>query len=80
MQCGYDRAKIEGLFTEGPFVVYAKLNSMTWSGKLIMYANIMRRMAGFNGRGPERIVKMAFVNGFPNHISIAAWCTHYGDE
>lgn len=52
-------------------VAYAKLSSVVWSGESIdMYTNSIR-IAGFNGRVLETIVKMAFINGFANHISIA---------
>lgn len=50
-------------------------------GELIdMYGNSIRSMARFDGRSLEKIVKMAFINVFPNHISIALQqLPNYGD-
>ena len=47
---------------------------MKWTGEPVdVYANEVRRLAGlagFSGDGLERIVKLTFVNGFPDNISI----------
>ena len=47
-----------------------------------VFANSIRRLgglAGFENRGMRRIIKLAFVNGFPGHISIALQQLHGQD-
>lgn len=67
--------KLKEAFTEGSFVAYGKLSRMVWTGESVdVFANNIRRLAGlagFNGGGLRQMVKMAFINGFPDHISIA---------
>ena len=65
--------RLKEAFTEGPFEAYGKLVHMKWTGEPVdVYANEVRRLAGlagFSGDGLERIVKLTFVNGFPDNIS-----------
>ena len=73
-----DAAKIEErlteAFTDGPFVAWGKLSSYKWSGESVdIYANELRRLAGlagFESPGLETVVKLAFIGGFPNSISV----------
>ena len=54
---------------------YNKLSRICWAGKTIdVYVNEIRRLAGlssFAGKGLETAVKLAFVNGFPEDVSVA---------
>lgn len=67
-------ARLMEAFTDGPFVAYGKLVYMRWTGEQVdVYANEIRRLAGlagFKGEDLERIVKLTFVNGFPDRISV----------
>ena len=73
-----DAEKIEQrlveVFTDGPFVAYNKLISCRWSGESVdIYANELRRLAGlagFQGAGLDSVVKLQFVTGFPDSISM----------
>lgn len=54
------------VFTEDPFDAYAKLSKVPWSSESFeVYANSIRKMAGFIGKDLEKL-KMTFIN----HISI----------
>ena len=68
-------ARLKQAFTEGAFSSYSRLGSLKWVGEQVdVYANEIRRLAGlsgFKGEGLERIIKLTFVNGFPDHISVA---------
>lgn len=67
-------ARLKEAFTDGPFVAYRKLVQVKWTGEQVdVYANEIRRLAGlagFTGESLERLVKLTFVNGFPDSISI----------
>ena len=73
-----DPAKIKNhlkeAFCDGPFVAYAKLSSMKWGGEEVdVYANEIRRLAGlarFEGPPLEHIVKLTFINGLPDYMSV----------
>ena len=73
-----DPAKIKNrlkeAFCDGPFVAYAKLSSMKWGGEEVdVYANEIRRLAGlarFEGPSLEHIVKLTFINGLPDYMSV----------
>ena len=73
-----DPAKIKsGLkeaFCDGPFVAHAKLSSMTWGGEEVdVFANEIRRLAGlarFEGPYLAHIVKLTFINGLPDYMSV----------
>ena len=61
-------------FSEDSFETYNKLRRVAWTGELVdVYAAEIRRLAGlvrYVGRGREKIVKMVFVSGFPDRISM----------
>ena len=67
-------ARLREAFSDGAFVAYAKLVKVRWTGQPVdVYANDIRRLAGlagFTGVGLENVVRMTFVNGFPDTISI----------
>ena len=67
-------ARLKEAFTDGPFEAYGKLVRMKWAGEPVdVYANEIKRLAGlagFFGEGLDRIIKLTFVNGFPDNISI----------
>ena len=68
-------ARLRGAFTDGEFVAYGKLGKIRWTGEQVdVFANEIRRlagMAGFTGAALDRIVRLTFVNGFPDSISVA---------
>lgn len=72
---GKIEARLKQAFTEGAFASYSRLGSLKWVGEQVdVYANEIRRLAGlagFTGEGLERIIKLTFVNGFPDQISVA---------
>ena len=67
--------KLKVAFSDDPFAAFAKLVTMRWRGESVdVFANEIRRLAGlakFEGEGLENVVKLTFVNGFPDTISIA---------
>ena len=73
-----DPAKIKNrlkeAFCDGPFVAHAKLSSMEWGGEEVdVFANEIRRLAGlarFEGPYLEHIVKLTFINGLPDYMSV----------
>ena len=71
---GKIETRLREAFTDGPFTAYGKLCRLRWSGEQVdVYATEIRRLAGlsgFKGADLERIVKLTFVNGFPDHISM----------
>ena len=66
--------RLNGVSAGGEFVAYGKLVRLKWTGELVdVFAHEVRRLArlaGFTGVGLERTVKLTFVNGFPDHISV----------
>lgn len=70
--------KIEGrlkeAFAQGSFEAYGKLKGLRWAGEQVdVYANEIRRLAGlagWKGEGLELAVKLAFITGFPDRISM----------
>ena len=75
-QASADRfeARLKEAFTDGPFVAFGKMTRMKWAGEPVdVYANEIRRLAGlsrFSGEGLDRVVKLTFVNGFPDNVSM----------
>ena len=67
-------ARLKAAFTDGPFVAYGKLVRMKWGGEQVdVFANEIRRLAGlagFVGDGLEQVVKLTFVNGFPDNVRV----------
>lgn len=74
LDAGKIEARLKEAFTEGAFAAYGRLGRVKWVGeKVDVYANEIRRLAGlsgFVGEGLDKIIKLAFVNGFPDQISM----------
>ena len=66
--------RLKEAFCDGPFVAHAKLSSMKWGWeKVDVYANEIWRLAGlarFEGPSLEHIVKLTFINGLPDYMSV----------
>ena len=66
--------RLKEVFTDGPFIAYTKLTSCRWTGECVdVYASELRRLAGLAGFEKafmETIVKLQFVTGFPDAISL----------
>ena len=62
-------------FSDDMFTAYAKLVTFRWSGeKVDVYANEIRRLvglAGFEEDGLENVVRLTFINGLPDLISVS---------
>lgn len=67
--------KLKVAFSDDAFTAFGKLVQMKWTGEAVdLYANEIRRLAGlakFDKVGLENVVKLTFVNGFPDSISVA---------
>ena len=63
-------AKLKMEFIEGALSAYEKLGRMRWTGEA---SNIQRlaKLAWFEGSGHDQIVKLTFVYGIPESISMA---------
>ena len=66
--------RLKEAFCDGPFVANAKLSSMKWGGEEVnVYGNEIRRLTGlarFEGPPLEHIVKLTFINGLPDYMSV----------
>lgn len=66
--------KLKEAFCDDVFMAFAKLGSYKWTGeKVDVYANEIRRLAdlaGFADSGLNNVVKLSFVNGFPDSIGV----------
>ena len=66
--------RLKDAFTDGEFAAYGKLGRVKWTGEQVdAFANEVRRLAdlaAYTGEGLERIAKLTFVNGSPDHISL----------
>lgn len=60
-------------FTDTAFVAFSKLTQKRWAGEQVdVFVNELKRLgglAGFSGRELDRLVRLNFVNGFPDSIS-----------
>ncbi|XP_068233538.1 uncharacterized protein [Palaemon carinicauda] len=67
--------KLKVAFSDDPFSAFGKLVQLKWTGEPVdVYANEIRRLAGlakFDKVGLENVMKLMFVNGFPDNISVA---------
>lgn len=74
VDAGKIETRLKEAFTDGPFVAYGKLVNMKWTGEPVdVYANEISRMAdlaGFTGGNLKHIIRLAFVNGFPDYIGM----------
>ena len=62
------------MFTDNVFAAYRKVTMIKWAGERVdIYANKIRQLvelAGFKGDGLVRLMKLVFVTGFPDTVSI----------
>ena len=76
-----DQTKVEKIenrlkeaFAEGRFEAYGRLKGLRWKGEQVdVFANEIRRLAGlagWKGEGLELAVKLAFITGFPDRVSV----------
>lgn len=67
-------SRLKSAFSQGTFEAYGRLRRLQWTGEQVdVFANEIRRLAGlagWKGEGLERAVKLAFVAGFPDRISM----------
>ena len=67
-------AQLKEAFTDDVFTAYRKVTMIRWAGERVdVYANKIRQLvglAGFKGDGLERQMKLTFVTGFPDIVSI----------
>ena len=67
--------KLKTAFADDAFAAFGKLVNMKWTGEPVdVFANEVRRLAGlakFSKEGLENVVKLTFINGFPDHISVS---------
>ena len=72
---GKIEARLKAAFTEGPIASWVRLGKKRWAGEQVdVYVNEIRRLAGlagYEGEGLERTVKLAFISGFPDAIATA---------
>ena len=61
-------------YSDSQSVSFCKLKAAQWTGEPVeVFANNLRRMArgcGLEKEGLEQVVKLAFINGFPDSISV----------
>ena len=61
-------------FSDSQFVAYSKLRASKWTGEPVdVFANELRKLgreSGLTGTGLEQIVKLAFVTGLPDGVSV----------
>ncbi|XP_068224113.1 uncharacterized protein [Palaemon carinicauda] len=67
--------KLKVAVSDDPFSAFGKLVQLKWTGEPVdVYTNEIRRLAGlakFDKVGLENVVKLTFVNGFPDNLSVA---------
>ena len=65
--------KLTEAFTDSAFKAFSKLTRKQWEGEPVdVYVNELKRLgglAGFTGVGLDRIVRLTFINGFPDRVS-----------
>ncbi|XP_036360125.1 uncharacterized protein LOC118764022 [Octopus sinensis] len=61
-------------YAEGMFEAYARLSRTRWTGEQVdVFADELRRLAklaGYEGESLDRTVRLAFVTGFPDNMSV----------
>lgn len=67
-------SRLKEAFAQGRFEAYGKLKGLRWTGEQVdVFANEVRRLAGlagWKGEGLELAVKLAFITGFPDRVSV----------
>ena len=61
-------------YSDSEIVSFSKLRTLKWNGEPVeLYANSIRKLArgaGLKGDGLETVVKLSFITGFPDSISV----------
>ena len=61
-------------YSDSEFVAFSKLKNLKWTGEQVdVYANDIRKLArgcGLKGKALEQLVKLTFITGFPDSISV----------
>ena len=61
-------------YSDSEFVAFSKLKNLKWAGEQVdVYANEIRRLArgcALKGEALEQLVKLTFITGFPDSISV----------
>lgn len=67
------KRRLKEAFTDNEFMSYCKIREARWTGEPVdVFANDLRRLArtcGFEGDGLDKMVRLAFVTGFPEGVS-----------
>ena len=67
-------AELLRAYSDSQFVSFSKLKAVKWTGETVeVYANNIRKLArgaGLKGEGLEQVVKLAFITGFQDSISV----------
>ena len=67
-------ARLKEVYSDSAFVAYSKLTKVKWAGESVdVLSTELRRLAGlagFTGAEVEKVVRLAFINSFPDSISI----------
>ncbi|KAF2348812.1 hypothetical protein FHG87_020433 [Trinorchestia longiramus] len=68
------KKRLQIAFADDPFIAYDKLFNMKWSGEPVdVFANGLKHVARLPMHGDvglERVIKLSFIKGFPDHISV----------
>ena len=61
-------------YSDSEFVAFSKLKNVKWTGEQVdVFANDIRKLArgcGLKGKALEQLVKLTFITGFPDSISV----------
>ena len=68
------KKRLTQAFSDSQFVAYSKLRVSKWLGEPVdVFANELRKLgreSGLTGAGLEQVVKLAFVTGLPDGVSV----------
>lgn len=68
-----NRTQVKEAFAMWIFDTYSIWEQMSWAEPVYIYANRIRRLIEMKAKVLEWTMELAFVTGFPDHISIN-WC------
>lgn len=68
------KTRLQEAFADSPVKSFAKLVTLKWSGEQVdVYLNELRkfaRLAGYEGKALEQTVRLCFINGLPESVSL----------